>query len=597
MKWFANMKLRSKMLVSFSLVLALGVILGITGLVATQTLASMTNELNDLQTKSSGIGGVLNAHFIWRQGITEAGLSGKEFTGSLDPANCALGKWKNSEEAKSITDPEVLALIRQIDEPHDYIHTHANDVIESVQKGDMEGAREYLDVILLRTGEVISGLMEMEERYDNLVEAKNNEIVSLGNVLTTVIVAVIAVAVVLALIVALYVANFISKLLVPMAAFFKKAGGTGDIGLEARDEKVIGKYAPNADELGVLTVGVVSFINRLTEITKTLETVAGGDLTAELAPLSDKDTLGLSLQTMTSNLNHMFGEIRTSTTQIAAASKQIADGAQSLAQGSTEQAASTEQLSASIVEISEKTKINAETAGKATKLADEIRDKAEEGNSHMDEMTTAVKDINQASQSISKVIKVIDDIAFQTNILALNAAVEAARAGQHGKGFAVVAEEVRSLAAKSADAAKDTASLIQDSIEKAELGSRIAGETATSLTEIVQGINESSQLIGEIARSSEEQTAGITQINIGIDQVAQVVQQNSATAEESAAASEELSSQCNMQAEMISQFKLKEVGMAGANRRLSSLSHHAQLSLPEETSVAPLERTAGFGKY
>jgi methyl-accepting chemotaxis protein len=236
-------------------------------------------------------------------------------------------------------------------------------------------------------------------------------------------------------------------------------------------------------------------------------------------------------------------------------------------------------------------------AGRAAALANTIMKNAGKGNRQMDEMTAAVKEINTASQGISKVIKVIDDIAFQTNILALNAAVEAARAGQHGKGFAVVAEEVRNLAAKSAKAAKETGDMIQNSIEKAEMGSQIAIETATSLAEIVSGINESSELVKGIAKSSEEQALGIDQINIGIDQVSQVIQQNSATAEESAAASEEMSGQSDVLGDLISRFTLKDETVPSR-----SLSPSRPKRLPQRTQTNREYAAAdagdpGFGKY
>ncbi|MCL2047013.1 MAG: methyl-accepting chemotaxis protein [Oscillospiraceae bacterium] len=382
---------------------------------------------------------------------------------------------------------------------------------------------------------------------------------------------VLTLSIAIAMFFAFYISGMISKLLVPMSAFFVKAGTTGDIFVTPEDEMVIGNYIQNKDELGRLTTGVVGFIERLNSVSSVLETVASGDLTVSLEPLSNNDILGLSLEKMTNNLNNMFADIQTSTRQVSTGSKQVADGAQSLAQGSTEQAASIQQLSSSISEISTRTSENAKIAERTSTLSNTIKGNAEKGSIQMDEMISAVKDINEASQSISKIIKTIDDIAFQTNILALNAAVEAARAGQHGKGFAVVAEEVRNLASKSADAAKDTGNMIQNSMEKAILGSQIAEETAHSLEEIVTGINESSMLIDEIARASEEQSLSISQINIGIDQVAQVVQQNSATAQESAAASEEMSSQSQMLSQLISQFRLKESDIG--NRSFELISH------------------------
>jgi methyl-accepting chemotaxis protein len=356
---------------------------------------------------------------------------------------------------------------------------------------------------------------------------------------------------------AVYISRLVSRPLVTLTSFLKQASATGNIFPRPEDLKAIGTYAQRKDELGQTLTATDAFLKRIIIVSKAMEAVAAGDLTGEFVPLSADDTLGLSLQKMDGNLNGMFAQIGSSSAQVSSGSNQIADGAQALAAGSTEQAASVEKLSGSIAEITGKITANTELAEHAARLAGTIKANAEKGSLQMEQMMSSVKEISQSSQDIGKVIKVIDDIAFQTNILALNAAVEAARAGQHGKGFAVVAEEVRNLAAKSAEAAKDTEGLIANSMQKAEQGVHIASETAASLAEIVLGISESNRIAGEIAASSEEQSAGISQIDSGISQVAQVVQQNSATAEQSAAASAELSEQAAILEELVERFRLK----------------------------------------
>ncbi|MDR2532474.1 MAG: methyl-accepting chemotaxis protein [Oscillospiraceae bacterium] len=359
----------------------------------------------------------------------------------------------------------------------------------------------------------------------------------------------------LLLIIALIVRGIVSSSLrkLPVITSAAEAIALGDIDIQGLDES----HENTANEVTKLERAFSKMIESFKKQAYILARVAEGDYTSKVEIRSEKDTINLAIEIMLNETLNVLNQVATAGVQVADGSKEIAAGAQTLADGAAQQSATVEQLSASMSEMAKTTKENAVMADRAANLAVTIKANAEKGSNQMTEMIDAVKEINQASQNISKVIKIIDDIAFQTNILALNAAVEAARAGQHGKGFAVVAEEVRNLAAKSAEAAKDTDEMISSSIEKAELGSRIAGETAASLEEIVAGIVESSKIVGDIARYSNEQSTSIAEIDAGINQVANVIHQNSATAEESAAASQEMSSQSKVLEELIMQFQLR----------------------------------------
>lgn len=296
----------------------------------------------------------------------------------------------------------------------------------------------------------------------------------------------------------------------------------------------------------------------VSEISSVLTEMGNGNLDLAITADYKGDFVEIkdSLNNIIISLNQVLGDINEAADQVSSGSRQVSDGSQALSQGSTEQASSIEELTASITDIASQTKQNAVNANQANELATDAKNKAIKGNEQMQGMLDSMTEINNSSANISKIIKVIDDIAFQTNILALNAAVEAARAGQHGKGFAVVAEEVRSLAARSAEAAKDTTDLIEGSISKVQVGTQLANDTAIALNEIVSGVEKAANLVGGIAVASNEQASGIAQVNMGIEQVSQVVQNNSATAEESAAASEELSSQAELLKQMVGRFNL-----------------------------------------
>lgn len=324
--------------------------------------------------------------------------------------------------------------------------------------------------------------------------------------------------------------------------------------------RVTGMYKGEFERLKNTLNSTSCYLNTIVnDISMRLKHLADGNLDLDRADEYQGDFLAIShaLNTIVESLNKVIMDIRDGAEQVTSDLSQISVSTQSQAQGVTEQASSIEELTASISEIADQTKQTALNANNAKEVTKVVMDNAEKGNRQMIQMQKSMTAINQSSAGISKIIKVIDDIAFQTNILALNAAVEAARAGQHGRGFAVVAEEVRTLAARSSEAAKQTTVLIEGSITKAQEGTKIADDTAVALNDIVGGIEKVTVLVSNIANATNEQATAISQFNTGIDQVAQVIQQNSATAEESAAASQELFGQAERLKQSISQFELR----------------------------------------
>lgn len=353
------------------------------------------------------------------------------------------------------------------------------------------------------------------------------------------------------------------------------------------------------DEFGVLVDQLIAMNANNQEQDKVVQAIADGDYTVEVQPKSDKDILGHSLKKLVDKNREALQGIDEAACSVMTSATEVASASESLAQGSTEQASAIEEITASIDDVSDKTKKNAQEAKDAATLMRKALDNMEKGNESMREMVDAMNDINVSSESISKIIKVIDDIAFQTNILALNAAVEAARAGDAGMGFAVVAEEVRNLAAKSSQAAAETAELIETSIKKIHSGKTIADETAKALNEVSVVVAESETIVHGIAEASDYQATAIEQIDQAVGQVSMVVQTNSATSQECAAASAELSNQASHMRGLIGVFHIG--GNNGGSGARKAYGYDNSFSRKQMTTAERNEQIIslgdGFGKY
>lgn len=545
--------IKTRLIISFALLVFMLGGLGIYSISAVRAVNAQSTTINEDWLPGMDTAHIMNTiisdyRILEMEHITADEMAGMQETERMMQEAKAGFEKQLSKYETAVSEGQEKELLSNVKEQwKQYIDTSSKMIEMSRQLKRAEAldfmqgeSRQVFDQFTDNLLELVTYNQDNAELADNTADAIYSRTIAI-------LVAVIVIAILLAAGLALLIIASITRPIAQLShAAERLAVGDVNVAVETSSQ----------DEIGDLMRSFGKMIESIREQAVMVERIADGDLTVQAQIRSEEDLLSKKLQQLVHRNNEILSNINSAADQVASGAKQVSESSIALSQGASEQASSVEELTASLEQVSAQTRLNANNANEANQLAEAAKNNAMQGNDQMLDMLHSMQEINDASSSISKIIKVIDEIAFQTNILALNAAVEAARAGQHGKGFAVVAEEVRNLAARSANAAKETTAMIEGSVLKVQQGTKIADRTADALKSIVNDIEKVAVLVNDISMASTEQAAAITQINQGVVQVSQVIQTNSATSEESAAASEELSSQANMLKQQVSRFKL-----------------------------------------
>ncbi len=578
-----NLKIRSRMLISYFIIVLLLLIVGITSIVMLNQSSQRLQDFYEMQFKTvslamnarrtvfSARGNILStiveytdeAHsnaqsdfdYIYTL-VDELKEIDQKVTGSSGGSTQLATVEENLNKASSYL-PQILDLAKQQKDDE------ALALYKSNYKPHMDSSRDILTSLCETAEANAQASLEEGERQAGIAD--------------TIVIALIVVAVVVSIFLALFMSDSVRKPVEEMrqvASRVCKGDMNVEITYQSRDE--LGEMADNMRSMTEIVKALIGDINYC------MEELAHGNFTVKSrnieAYIGDYADILKAMRDMKVSMSETLSKIESAADQVNAGGEQVSSGAQALAQGATQQASSVEELAATIQEVSQQVESTASHARTAKKENEQSHQQIGVCFQDMESLLNAMNKIETHSTEISKVIKTIEDIAFQTNILALNAAVEAARAGSAGKGFAVVADEVRNLASKSAEASKSTTTLIEGTVKAVKEGLDLSHETSQALQVVVESSKKVLDAVGLIAGAAEEQTASISQIAIAVDQISSVVQTNSATSEESAAASEELSSQANVLKELISRFRLEDtqaIGSTAPSPRSSASSYAA----------------------